>query len=352
MGSILLLMIKALAVCALAAVMAALSPALAAPAYPPGFYAAQEKDKSKDQKPEISEGEQKALAKINAAPDMAAKVAAITEYANKYPKSAQRAKVISYALGEINKIPDPAQQVVMLEKLVTLFKEPTDADVINPFLMDVYIKAGKVDDAFRVASASISRNPNDIAAMTQMTLAGIEQAKRQNPKYAQQSLQYGSKAIELIEAGKKPDHMDEAAWGEYQTRWLPQLYQSLGMLSMMMNNKEEAKTRLEKAASLNAADPFNFVLLGSLIEEDYRKFAEQHKAQAPGPLKDKLLNQAHGKLDQVIDLYAHAVALSQGKPEYQKLHDQIMEALDTYYKYRHSGSNNGLQQLIDKYKKQ
>src|SRR5215208_3052794 len=107
MKSILLLMIKAVAVCALVTIMAA--SALAAPAHPSGFYAAQ--DKSKDQKPQISEGEQKALAKIDTAPDMAAKLQALTEYANKYPKSAQRAKVISYALGEINKIPDPAQQV-------------------------------------------------------------------------------------------------------------------------------------------------------------------------------------------------------------------------------------------------
>lgn len=331
-----LLLIMTFAACSLAAMAGPLTP----------------QDKAKDQKPQISEGEQKALNKIEAATDPAAKIQAITEFANKYPKSTQRAKVISYSLGEINKIPDQAQKIAALEKMLTVFKEPTDADLINPFLIDAYVKAERVDDAFRVATAAISRNPNDVAAMTQMTMVGVEQAKRQNPKYAQQSIQYGTKAIELIEAGKRPDGMDEAAWGEYQTRWLPQLYQSLGMLAMMANNRDEAKTRLEKAASLNASDPFTFLLLGSLVEEDYRKFAEQHKAQSPGPLKDELLKQAQAKMDQVIEMYAHAVALSEGKPEYQKLHDQIFEALETYYKYRHNNSNNGLQQLIDKYKKQ
>jgi len=349
MKSILLLM-TTLAACALVTMMTAEHSALAAPAVFSSSTTAQ--DKSKDQKPQISEGEQKALSKIEAAADPAAKIQAITEFANKYPKSTQRAKVITYSLGEINKIPDQAQKIAMLEKMLTVFKEPTDADIINPFLIDSYIKAEKIDDAFRVATTAIGRNPNDIAAMTQMTMVGVEQAKRQNPKYVQQSMQYGTKAIELIEAGKKPDHMDEAAWSEYQTRWLPQLYQSLGMLAMMTGNKEESKTRLEKAASLNANDPFTFLLLGSLVEEDYRKFAEEHKAQSAGPLKDELLKQAHAKMDQVIDLYAHSVALSEGKPEYQKLHDQIFEALETYYKYRHAGSNNGLQQLIDKYKKQ
>lgn len=342
MKSILFPIKNALAVCALVA-MAAGASALAAQA--------QDKDKNKDQKPQISEGEQKALNKINAAADPAAKMQAVTEYANKYPKSPQRAQVISYALGEISKIPDSAQQIAMLEKMTTVFKEPTDADVINPFLIDAYIKAEKADDAFRVASTSISRNPNDIAVMTQITLVGVEQAKRNNQKYVQQSTQYGAKAIELIEAGKKPDQMDDARWSEYQTKWLPQLYQSLGMLAMMANNKDEAKTKLEKAASLNSNDPFTFVLLGSMVDDDYRKFAEQHKAQSPGPLKDELLNQAHGKMDQAIETYAHAVALSEGKPEYQKLHDQILEVLQTYYKYRHKGSDAGLRELIDKYKK-
>ncbi|HEX8089093.1 MAG TPA: hypothetical protein VF762_09595 [Blastocatellia bacterium] len=341
MKSILIPMMKALGACALM-VMAAVGPsALTASA----------QDKGKDQKPQISEGEQKALTKIEAAPDPAAKIQAVTEFAKKYPKSTQRAKIITYTLGEVNKVQDSAQQITLLENMSSIFKEPTDADVINPFLIDAYIKANRVDDAFRVASTAISRNPNDIVAMTQMTIVGVEQAKNKNPKYVQQSQQYGAKAIELIEAGKRPESMDEARWGEYQTRWLPQLYQSLGMLSLMTSNKDDAKAKLEKAASLNASDPFTFVLLGSLVEEDYAKFAEQHKTQSPGPLKDELLNQAHGKMDQVIEFYAHAVALSEGKPEYQKLHDQIMEALKTYYKYRHKGSEDGLTQLIEKYKK-
>ncbi|MFP5261530.1 MAG: hypothetical protein ACLGJB_06450 [Blastocatellia bacterium] len=341
MKSILFRMAKALAACALMA-MTGVGPAA------PGAPA---QDKGKDQKSQISEGEQKAMTKIETAPDTAAKVQAATEFAKKYPKSTQRAKVITYMLGEVNKVQDSAQQITLLENMSAIFKEPTDADVINPFLIDAYIKANRVDDAFRVASTAINRNPNDIVAMTQMTIVGVEQAKNKNPKYVQQSQQYGAKAIELIEAGKRPESMDEARWGEYQTKWLPQLYQSLGMLSLMTSNRDDAKAKLEKAASLNATDPFTFVLLGSLVEEDYVKFAEQHKAQSPGPLKDELLNQAHGKMDQVIEFYAHAVALSEGKPEYQKLHDQIMEGLKTYYKYRHKGSEEGLAQLIEKYKK-
>jgi hypothetical protein len=55
-------------------------------------------------------------------------------------------------------------------------------------------------------------------------------------------------------------------------------------------------------------------------------------------------------LDEVIETFAHAVGLAEGQAPYQQLHDQILQDLQAYYKYRHGGSTDGLQQLIDKYK--
>jgi hypothetical protein len=307
-------------------------------------------DKSKQSAP--SDGEQKAMAKIEAAPDIAAKLLAAGELIKKYPKSPLRSKAVSHIAQEVSKNQDGALRITQLENMLTVFKEPSDGEVINPILVDGYFKENRPDDGFRVASAYLAKNPNDVALLTQAALQGVEQAKKKEPKFAQQSLQYGAKAIELIESGKKPDTFDDAKWGEYKSQWLPVLYQSLGLLSMMTGNKADAKTRLEKALSLNAKDPFTFVLLGSMRNDDYQQLAEQHKAASPGPLKDTILKQAHAKMDEVIDLFAHAVGLSEGNPAYQQLHDQILQDLQAYYKYRHGGSSDGLQQLIDKYKKQ
>ena len=94
-----------------------------------------------------------------------------------------------------------------------MFKEPTDAEVIEPILVDSYFSASRWDDGFRVASAYLAKNPNDLAVLTQVTIEGVEQAKKSNPKFVQQSQQYGSKAIELIEAGKKPETFDDAKMG-------------------------------------------------------------------------------------------------------------------------------------------
>jgi tetratricopeptide (TPR) repeat protein len=330
---------KALQLCALASVLAFASTA----------YAAQ--DKTKDQAPQVSKGEQDAALKVQSAPDAQAKLKAAGEFIKKYPKSTQRAAVVGHVIQEINKVPDAGQKISLLENSLTVFKEQSDADIINPILMDAYVKAKRLDDAFRAASASVAKNPNDLNVLTQMSLVGVDEAKHKNPKYVDQSQQYGMKAIELIEAGKKPDNMDEAEWKDYQTRMLPSLYQSMGIISLMTSKKDEARARLEKAMALNADDPFNYVLLGSIVNDEYQKFAEQHKAQSPGPLKDELLRQALAKMDQVIDLYAHAVALSEGSEPYKQLHDQIFDILQDYYKYRHAGSADGLTELIAKYKK-
>jgi len=313
-------------------------------------YSVQDKNQAKDKQSAPSDAEQKAVAKIEASPDMAAKLAAAGEFVKKYPKSTLRPKVVSYVAQQVTNIQDAAQRITQLENLLTVFKETSDAEVITPILIEAYFKENRPDDGFRVAAAYLAKNPNDIAVLTQTALEGVEQAKKREAKFAQQSLQYGSKAIEMIEAGKKPESFDDARWGEYRSRWLPVLYQSLGLLSMMTGNKPDARAKLDKAASLNAKDPFNFVLIGSMLNDEYQQLAQQHKAASPGPLKDSILNQAHTKLDEVIEVFAHAVGLSEGNAGYQQLHDQLLQDLQAYYKYRHNGSVDGLQQLIDKYK--
>ncbi|HSB08331.1 MAG TPA: hypothetical protein VLM38_02385 [Blastocatellia bacterium] len=310
----------------------------------------QAKDQSKDKKQSPpSDAEQKAMAKVEAAADTPAKIQAAGEFVKKYPKSSLRPRVIGYVVQEIDKLPDATQRFTQFESVQTMFKDPADAEVIAPILVEAYFKENRFDDGFRVASEYLPKS-NDLALLTRVAMIGVEQAKQRNPKFVAQAQQFGTKAIEIIESGKKPETIDDAKWSEYQTRWLPSLYQSLGMLSMMTGNRDDARTKINKALSLNNKDPFSYVLLGSMLNEEYQQLAQQHKTLTAGPQRDSVLKQAHDKLDQIIDAYAHGVGLSEGNPAYQVLHDQILQDLQSYYKYRHGGSTDGLQQLIDKYK--
>ena len=154
---------------------------------------------------------------------------------------------------------------------------------------------------FASRASSFRKSPNDVALLTQMTIIGVDQARNKNPKFVPQSVKYGALAIELIETNKKPESMDAAAWTDYQTRWLPTLYQYLGLVSLMSNEKDEARARLQKASEINANDPYNYMYLGILANQEYQQLAEEHKKVGSGPLKEESLKVAQAKMDEVIE---------------------------------------------------
>jgi tetratricopeptide (TPR) repeat protein len=313
--------------------------------------AALQNTQTQDKGPAISQEESNALKKVQSATDPAARQQAAAEYIKKYPKSAMRPRVAGFMVGKISEIQDPAQKIASAKSFLSVFTEPSEAEMINPTLLDAYIKANRLDDAFQLASTMTAKNPNDVATLTQMALIGIDQVRRQNTKFAQQGQQFGTKAIELIEADKKPATMDAALWAQYKTRWLPQLYQSVGLVALMNQNSADARAKFEKAAALDPSDPLTFALLGQINRDEYQQMAQQYKSMAAGAEKDALLKKIETQIDKIIDLYAHAIALSEGKPQYQPLKDQVMPELQDLYKFRHQNSTEGLQQLIDKYKK-
>jgi hypothetical protein len=308
---------------------------------------AQDKDKKA---PQVSADEQKALQKIETAPDIAAKLQAASEFVKKYPKSIKRFEAAGYIRDEIAKA-DPAAQITLAQNYMSIFTDAKEANLVNLVLIDSYIKANKIDEAFKTGAAYLEKNPEDARILTLLGYTGIEQAKRNNTTYAQQSVTYATKALSLIEADKMPENYTAEAWAEFKTQWQPVLYQSLGLVSYMMGNKDEAKAKFEKSAALNPHEPFNYAMLGSLANEEYQVLAERFKTMMAGPLKDETLKRANAKIDQVIELFARTVALAQGDAKYKPLHDQILQDLTAYYKYRHNNSADGLQAFIDKYKK-
>jgi hypothetical protein len=299
--------------------------------------------------PEVSEGEANAAKAINSAPDATAKLTAADEFVKKYPKSAVRLEVARYVAGQIAQVADAAQKVTLADQFQKIFTADNEQTVIQPVKLDAFIDAKRIDDAFNLGASILAKQPDDARIMAQLAITGTEEIKQRNPKYASQSMQYGLKAIELIEADKKPGSLDDSTWGTIKAM-LPRLYQSVGILSLTGGNVAEARGRFEKASALEPAEPFNYVMLGSIVDGEYRKAAEKYKGMPEGPEQAAALKNVTELMDKVIDLYVRAVATSEGRPEYKQLHDQILQDVTLYYKYRHNGSTEGLQQLIDKYK--
>jgi len=323
-------------------------------ACPAAFAAVQDKQQSKDDAPKISEGEQKAIEKIKAAGNVAEKLKAAAEYVKKNGKSQMRPRVAAYVSDEIAKVTDYNQRIGFVESFTKTFNLPEEADLIKPTLIDSLIGSNKFEEAFNEGSKHIERKPDDVIVLTQVAWAGANQARAQSqsnqpPPAAmmQKASAAGAKAVEMLEADKKPEGMDATYWNNYRNSWLPRLYQAQGVILYFSNDKAGAKDKLEKAAGLDPYDPPTLFMLSDILSAEYTKLGERYQTEK----KQSLLNEALQKMDELIECLARAAAATEGNAQYQAVNAQVMEQLKSYYSFRHDGKTDGLTGLILKYKK-
>jgi hypothetical protein len=312
--------------------------------------AAQDGSKQGDAK--VSGGERDAAEKINKAKGAEAKLQAASEFLKKYPKSTLRPRIAEAVSNDILSTQDNAQKIALAETFVAFFNEPAEAEMVNGPLLSAYIDADRTADAFKLGGPWLARHPEDFDIMRRLATVGSNAAIKGDSAYVEDARKYGTKAIELIEADKKPADVDAQKWAEYKTKFLPSLYREVGILSLRTGDNAAGRARLEKAIAMGTDDPSAYAIVGQMNDEEYTQLVSAYKAAPAGPARDAALKKAQDQLDKVIDLYAHAVGLATGRPEYENLRTQVTPALTDYYKFRHNNSDAGLQQLIDKYKKQ
>lgn len=303
----------------------------------------------KTKKPTIPEAEIKAAKAVEAAADVAAKFVAAEAFVKKYPASKLRPQLAGYMSNQVFAVTDPNQKLAMGQKFVAIFSEPMEVKLVHPALVDAYVLLNRFDEAFDTAATYLANDAEDVQVRVLLALSGADLARKQNVKYLKVSSEYGAKAIELLEADKKPAAMENDIWLK-EKALLPILYQQMGIISLVEQKPSEAEPKLEKAVKLDPADPFNYALLASITNNEYQTLAATIQSMPSSKSKDEMVQKANQILDKVIEQYAHAVALSEAKPQFKSLHDQLLEDLTTYYKYRHNNSVDGLQKYIDGYK--
>lgn len=300
--------------------------------------------------PKISKDEQDLLQKITAAPDAAAKLKAAGDLIKKHPKTAIRGQVADAIANQITDVKDATQKLALAQQFQTMFSDPADEEFVGPVVVDAHADASEFDQAFTKGADFLSRHPDSLRVLVTLLSVGTDQAKKQNTKFVDQAIRYGGQAIALVEANKKLANFDEASWQQFKTTTLPSMYQSLGLLYMLKGANADAKTNYTKASQAAPTDPFNFVMIAALMNEDYQAQAKAYQTMAAGAPKEAQLKKVEALLDAVIDAYAHAVALSEGSVPLAEVRKQYLQDLESYYKYRHNNSTTGMQPLIDKYK--
>jgi hypothetical protein len=299
--------------------------------------------------PKVSADEQKMAQAIKAAPDAAGKATAAAEFVKKYPKSPLRPVIAEELADQIREITNADQKIALAQQFKSVFNSPAEEEMILPVLIVGYADAKKPDDAFSAGGTYLTQHPDSVSVLIELTMLATEQAKQRNGKFITPGEQYGAHAIELIEGNKKPAEMPDATWTEYKAL-LPRLYQSMGILGMVRGDRAVTLTRLTKASELDPKDPFNYLLISGSLNDDYQEAARHYQSMPDGAPKTAELPKVLAALDRVIDSYAHFVALSEGNAQLGTIRQQELQDLEKYYKYRHDGKTDGMQQLIDKYK--
>jgi tetratricopeptide (TPR) repeat protein len=295
-----------------------------------------------------SSNEAQALAAIKLATNPTSKLAAAEDFVAKFPKSNERLLIAELISDEILKIKDGNVALALLDRAKAVFTSEQEKEVLKPVALEAFAIGGRADDAFTLASEMLAKNPEDLRVLVRMTYAGAEETRKRNRKFAEVALQYGLKAIAIIEKDIKPSSLDEATWSSHKTN-LGQLYQQTAILYLAAQNTEEAKTRLRRASELSPHDPANYALLGRVINGDYLAQMKSYEEMPEGKPKQDALTKLEGVLDTVIDSYARAAGLATGRVEYQQLLQQVILDLTTSYKQRYN-STKGLPQLINQYR--
>jgi hypothetical protein len=302
--------------------------------------------------PPVSAEETRQASAIAAAPSAMQKIQLLEKFLAAHPESPVRGRLLTHVGVAINRESDATARVALAEKFSALMSTDTERAAAGEILADSYLIAGRVDNAFQTVAALPNPEAADVRLLARLVVAGANETRQRNLKHLAVSQKYGALALRAIEAGAIPGGMSAARWADYKSKTLASLHQSLGLLALHAGAPADGVEHFRKATALAPDDPQNFLLLGVAINEGYLAAEPQMKLLQPGPTRDDLGKKLIEQMSQIVDAYAHAVALSAGSAQEETFRAQVLPDLESYYKFLHNGSLNGLQELIAKYKKQ
>jgi hypothetical protein len=298
----------------------------------------------------VSGGERDAAAKIEKAQGTEAKLQAAAAFVKKYPQSSLRKGLAESLAAAVSATTDAQQALSLAQTYQDIFNLPEEQQRVTATLLNAYINTGQTEEAMKLGTGWLAQHPDDVATMQNLTILASGQAIKGNNAFIPQGRQYGAKAIELLEADKMPAGFDAARWPDFKKASLVSLYRETGVLAYKAGEKSAALPLLEKAAALNSPDPGVYLLMSEMLNDAYEIRAKEYQvasaAERPAAMKN-----VETALDKVIESYAAAVAVTEGNAQYKPVNDVLRQDLERYYKFRHKNSTDGLQQLIDKYKR-
>jgi len=221
-----------------------------------------------------------------------------------------------------------------------------------------YLSANKVNEAFQSAKAVLQDYPNDAGLPYDLARTGITAAVAGNHTNDADTLAYARQTIQTLQSGKS-FNPDQPLTDTARNESMGNLFWGIGLLTKQ-SAPDEAIDALMNSAKLEGAakrDPLTYAMLAEIYERVYYaplydKYKQdcQTEEQTKTPACSEQKAKVEAAADHLVDVLARAVAygnLPENKTRFETFQPSWMEALTTYYKYRHANSDAGVKEFID-----
>ncbi|MFS8086338.1 MAG: hypothetical protein ACMG6H_11970 [Acidobacteriota bacterium] len=218
--------------------------------------------------------------------------------------------------------------------------------------------------AYGLAKQVLTDNPNNVRVLIALGYGAVAAStEARNETFNVDAAKYAEKAIQLIESGMTPIRdLSGGGGGVGPNPWAPfknkedvlaSLYYAVGFYDLKAK-PESSITNFIKAAQIesdrkSATSTYYYLALAyqngpyKQLSED---FSKRFGSQPESAESKAALERVNLVLDKIIDAYARAVALAGSQPQHQNAKTQWMARLTELYKFRHAGSDVGLNELI------
>lgn len=224
-----------------------------------------------------------------------------------------------------------------------------------------HISAKQIDEAFALGKTLLENDPDDLAVLFTLTLAGWEDLYKggRTTTHLAKTKDYALRAIRLLEGGKSFS-VSNPLTEQQRNENIGGLKLALGWL-LRRSAPSEAVDYLIDAARRSEKvrrTPDTYGALAAVYEEYYYapsaaaykedcQTAEQTKTQACIDTKTR----ADAAAEVAIDALARAIAYSNEpelKAKFDEQRQRWMKSLETLYKDRHNGSIVGLPEMLER----
>jgi hypothetical protein len=205
-------------------------------------------------------------------------------------------------------------------------------------------------EAYSIGARVLADEPDYLRAQIDLGYAGYLAASAKNETYNTTALGYARKAIQAIESGKAPTE-----WAPFKGKddTLAYLNYAVGYLTLK-TNPNEAIDALLKAAQYESEikkTPSTYYFLAVAYESGpYKTMSTAYQTEFANkpetPASKAALDKLNVVMDRIIDAYARAIAAAGTDPKSEPSRKEWLAQLSTYYKFRHDGSDAGINEFI------